>query len=228
MSQPQEKDRLVIENSPVFVPSLELTKGQPPPVAANGGLSYMSFDVDGDAGTAAAIEAALQQIDSGEGQRLLAEIEDAPPGPIETKWGLGFRSYSECVEHILATGMEAPEGGVVLPLKYTIDERPVYTVVNSNALWQDPSQAAIAEKLRRENDEIERRRLYFPQVMRDARRIEEYYPGLSPYSAECMDKLGVSLTHLESKCTDFYNAHEVARVYYPEIETLLLDFPGRD
>ncbi len=126
MSQPQEKDRLVRDNGSVFVPSLELTEGQPPPVAANGGLSYMSFDVDGDAGTAAATETALQQIDSGEGQRLLAEIEDAPPGPIETKWGLGFRSYKECIEHIRATGMQAPEGGVVLPLKYTIDERPTY------------------------------------------------------------------------------------------------------
>jgi len=227
MSQPQEKDRLVRDNGSVFVPSLELTEGQPPPVAANGGLSYMSFDVDGDAGTAAATEAALQQIDSGEGQRLLAEIENAPPGPIKTQWGLGFRSYKECVEHIRATGMEAPEGGVVLPLRYTIDERPVYAVVNSNALWRDPSRAAIAEKLRREDGEIERRRLYFPQVMRDARRIEEYYPGLSPYSAECMDKFGVSLADLESKCTDFYNAHEVERVYYAEIEKLLLDFfPG--
>ena len=99
MSQPQESDKVFSENSAVFVPPLELTEGQPPPVAANGGLSYMSFDVDGDAGTAAATEDALQQIDSGEGQRLLAEIEDAPPGPIETKWGLGFRSYKECARY---------------------------------------------------------------------------------------------------------------------------------
>ena len=34
-------------------------------IAANGGLSYMSFDQDGDAGTAAATEAALQQIATG-------------------------------------------------------------------------------------------------------------------------------------------------------------------
>ena len=31
-----------------YVPSLQRTEGQPPPVAANGGLSYMSFDHDGD------------------------------------------------------------------------------------------------------------------------------------------------------------------------------------
>ena len=35
--------------SSVYVPSLELTAGQPAPIAANGGLSYMSFDCDGDA-----------------------------------------------------------------------------------------------------------------------------------------------------------------------------------
>ena len=40
--------------SPVYVPSLQITDGQAASVAANGGLSYMSFDRDGDAGTAAA------------------------------------------------------------------------------------------------------------------------------------------------------------------------------
>ena len=39
-----------------------------------------------------------------------------------------------------------------------------------------------------------------------------------------MDKLGVSLAHLESKCTNIYDAAEVERVYYPEIEKLLLEF----
>ena len=42
--------------SSAYAPSLQLTQGQPPPIAANGGLSYMSFDRDGDAGTAAATE----------------------------------------------------------------------------------------------------------------------------------------------------------------------------
>ena len=37
-----------------YIPPFELTEGQPAPFAANGGLSYMSFDQDGDAGTAAA------------------------------------------------------------------------------------------------------------------------------------------------------------------------------
>src|SRR5271166_6537276 len=138
---------------PAYVPSLQRTEGQPPPIAAHGGLSYMSFDRDGDAGTAAAIRDALAEIAEGEAQRVIDMIDKAPPGPIKTRWGL-----------------------------------------------------------------------YFPQVMRDARRIGEYYPGLSPNSPECMDRLGVSLAHLESKCSNIYDAAEVERVYYPEIEKLLLEF----
>ena len=34
----------------------------------------------------------------------------------------------------------------------------------------------------------------------------------------------MSLAHLESKCTNIYDAAEVERVYYPEIEKLLLEF----
>ena len=40
-----------------YVPSLQRTEGQPPPIAAHDGLSYMSFDQNGDAGTAVAIHA---------------------------------------------------------------------------------------------------------------------------------------------------------------------------
>jgi hypothetical protein len=39
-----------------------------------------------------------------------------------------------------------------------------------------------------------------------------------------MDGLSLSLAHLESKCTNIYDAAEVERVYYPEIEKLLLEF----
>ncbi len=61
-------------------------------------------------------------------------------------------------------------------------------------------------------------------MLRDARRIGEYHPGLSPNSPECMDRLGLALAHLESKCTNFYDSAEVERVFYPEIEKLLLEF----
>lgn len=207
-----------------YVPSIELTDGQAPPIAANGGLSYMSFDRNGDAGTLAATEDAFELIARGDGQALIQELESAPPGPIETKWGTGFRRYAECLKHIRASNIDVPEGGVALPLRYSVHEEPSYSIVPSNALWRDPSRQVEADALRQDEADAGRRCLYFPQVLRDARRIGEYYLGLSPNSPECMDKLGVSLAHCESKCEDFYDAAEVERVVYPEMENLLLEF----
>ena len=213
--------------SGAYLPEFQLTEGQPAPIAANGGISYMAFDQNGDAGTVAATEAALAQVAAGTGQAVIDMIENAPPGPIETKWGLGFRTYDECLEHIRRNGIVAPEGGVALPLRYTVHEEPSYSIVSSNALWRDPKREAEAKAVRQYERDHGRRCLYFPQVLRDARRMAEYHPGLSPCSPECMDKLGVSLGHCESKCQNFYDAAEVERVFYPEIERLLLDFfPG--
>jgi hypothetical protein len=213
--------------SKAYVPPLQRTEGQPPPIAAHGGLSYMSFDRDGDAGTAAAIEDFLALIAEGEGQRVIDMLDSAPPGPIETKWGPGFRKYEDCLEYIHEKKMQAPEGGIVVPLAYTVYERPTYSVVRSNAIWHDPAQKEKADMLRKAEGDNRRYNLFFPQVMRDARRIGEYYPGLSPTSAECMDKLGLSMAHCESKCTNFYDSVEVERVFYPEMEKLLLEFfPG--
>lgn len=210
-----------------YVPSFELTKGQPTPIAANGGISYMSFERNGDAGTTAATEDALALVATGRGQAVIEMIESAPPGPIQTKWGTGFRGYNECLEYIDAAGIQAPEGGLVVPLRYTIHEEPSYSIVSSNALWKDSSRESDASALRKNERDNGRRSLYFPQILRDARRMKDYYPGLSPVSPECMDKLGVSLGHCESKCVDFYNHEEVERVFYLEMEQLLLDFfPG--
>ena len=75
-----------------WIPPLQLTKGQPPPIAANGGVSYMALDRNGDAGTAAALEDALAEFATGEGQRVIDMIENAPPGPIATRHGDGFRT----------------------------------------------------------------------------------------------------------------------------------------
>ena len=86
----------------------------------------------------------------------------------------------------------------MLPLRYTVHEQPSYSIVSSNALWGDPAREAETRALRKEEQDIGRRYLYFPQVMRDARRIEEYHPGRSPNSPECMDKLGVSLAHCDA------------------------------
>ena len=134
--------------SQAYVPPLQLTDGQAPPIAANGGLSYMSFDRDGDAGTAAAMEAALIQIAESEGQAVNDRLDNAPPGPIETKWGVGFRGYEECLEYIRANNIEAPEGGLALPLRYTVREQSSYSIVSSNALWHDPAREAEATALR--------------------------------------------------------------------------------
>ena len=111
--------------SSAYVPTLQRTAGQPAPIAANGGLSYMSFDRDGDGGTRKALEDALALIADGEGQRVADMVRNAPPGaPIETKWGLGFRKYDECMDHMRRTNaVKAPEGGFALPLPYTIYER---------------------------------------------------------------------------------------------------------
>ncbi|MEL0111482.1 MAG: hypothetical protein VW835_07085, partial [Rickettsiales bacterium] len=210
--------------SSAYVPPLQITAGQGEPIAANGGLSYYSFDRNGDSGTTAATEAALAELTREERRQVVELIENGPTGPIETKWGIGFRDFDECVAYIREQGIEAPEGGLALPLPYTIYERPTYSIVPSNAIWHDPARAAEAEVLRKAEEENRHLNLYFPQVMRDARRIGEYYPGLSPSSPECMDRLGVSLAHLESKCANFYDSAEVERVFYPEIEKLLLEF----
>ena len=210
--------------SSAYIPPFQLTQGQSAPFAANGGLSYMSFDRDGDAGTAAATEAALEQIAAGEGRAFMHKLENAPPGPIETEWGVGFRNYSECLAHIHANNIKAPEGGLALPLRYTIYEQPSYSIVSSNAIWKDPLRKDEAKALGKEESDQGRRCLYFPQVLRDARRIAEYHSGLSPNSPECMDKLGVSLAQCESQCQNFYDAEEVERLFYPEMEKLLLEF----
>ena len=229
MSQSELTDNDLVtqtKGTSAYVPPLQRTEGQPPPIAAHGGLSYMAFDHGGDAGTTKAIEDALAQIAEGESQRVIDMIEKAPPGtPIKTKWGLAFRDWDECVAYIRSSNsMKAPEGGVVLPLPYTVYERPTYSVVSSNAVWRDPKRADVAAILRQNEKDNRRRDLFFPQMLRDARRIGEYYPGLSPNSPECMDKLGLSLAYLESKCTNIYDSEEVERVFYPEIEKLLLEF----
>ena len=211
-------------SSKPYVPEVERTIGQPAPIAANHGKAYTSLDLDGDAGTSAAVDDALAQIASGEGQAVTDLIENSEPGPIETDWGLGFRRYAECMNHIKAQDLQVPEGGVALPLRYTVFQAPSYSVVPSNAIWQDPARQDEAAKLAKDEYDNARRSLYFSQVLRDARRISEYYPGLSPNSPECMDKLGLSLARCESACGNFYNSEEVRQIFYPEMEKLLLEF----
>jgi len=211
-------------NTYAYIPKPEYTKGQPAPIAANKGLSYMSFDSNGDGGSTAATLAALDQIRGKQNNRSELNAASRSDGGILTKWGIGFREYEECVEYINNAQFDVPEGGVALPLRYSINEQPSYSIVPSNVLWRDPARALDAETLRQEEERNKSLALYFPKVLKDARRISEYYPGLSPSTPECMDRLGVSLAHCQSKCKNFYDAHEVEKVFYPEIERLLLEF----
>ena len=173
----------------VYVPPLQRTEGQPPPVAANGGLSYMSFDRGGDAGTAKAIEDALALAAEGEGERVIQMLDSAPPGPIETKWGFGFRNYDDCLAFIRANSIEAPEGGIVAPLAYTVYERPTYSVVRSNALWRDPARAADAHLLRRAEENIAARRCPVAEIHEHEFRRERganlliWWPAYPEYSS---------------------------------------------
>ena len=73
--------------SPAYVSPLQRTKGQPPPIAANGGLSYMSFDRDGDAGTVAATEAALRLIAEGAGTGGYRHDRKRAPRPDQDEVG---------------------------------------------------------------------------------------------------------------------------------------------
>lgn len=83
----------------------------------------MAFDRDG--GTSRALEDAFALV-SAPADDLAGH---APDGPVETRWGTGFRTYEECLAHIRATGLQAPEGGLALPLPYTVDEAITYSVV---------------------------------------------------------------------------------------------------
>src|SRR3954452_21476270 len=81
-----------------YVPPLQRTEGQPPPIAANGGLSYVAFDRDGEGGTTKAIEDAVREIEAGEERLVIDMIDKAPPGPIQTKGGIAFRDHDECMK----------------------------------------------------------------------------------------------------------------------------------
>ena len=85
--------------SSAYVPTLQRTTGQPPPIAANGGLSYMSFDRNGDGGTGKALEDALALIAEGEGQRVADMVHNAPPGaPIDIGGlSVGTHKYQCCI-----------------------------------------------------------------------------------------------------------------------------------
>ena len=212
-----------------YVPSLQRTEGQPPPIAANGGLSYMSFDRDGDAGTAKALEDALAEIAGGEGQRVIDMIDKAPPGPIKTRWGLAFRDYDECVR--LHPRVEQPQGAG----RRRGAAAGLYRLRAAELFHRSVQRHVARPGARR------RRR-------RSCARTRRTTGGATSISRRCCATRGASASTTRasrptapnawtgsasrwrtssSKCSNFYDAAEVERVFYPEIEKLLLEFfPG--
>ena len=95
----------------IFIPKPEYTKGQPAPIAANNGLSFMSFDRNGDGGSAAATAAALDQIRDPKNVNSELDLAHDANGGIRTKWGLGFTEYDDCVSYINTRKFDIPEGG---------------------------------------------------------------------------------------------------------------------
>ena len=87
-------------NSSTYVPTLQRTEGQPPPIAANGGLSYMSFDRERRRrARQAAMEAALASRSPGapaarghrDARTPRPRVRSRPNGVT------GFRDYEECM-----------------------------------------------------------------------------------------------------------------------------------
>ena len=208
-------------NGSVFVPSLQLTKGQPEPIAANGGLSYYSFDNAGDAGTGRHYKPPSTTLKP-ERAEVIKLIEK---GPAQSRQN-GASVFGATTSAWLISRNKAltpPKAGWLCRTVYHL-RRPTYSVVPSNAIWHDPAPND-ANRLREAEEQNRHLNLYFPQIMRDARQLRNIIPAFRQIT-ECMDKLGVSRIS-RSKCANFYDSAEVERVFYPEIEKLLLDFfPG--
>jgi len=205
------------------VPPLQRTEGQPPPIAAHGGCPTCPFDREGDAGTAAALEDALAEIGRGRGPALTDTIAKGTTGPIKTKWASGSRLRRVFEVHPRVDSIKAPAAAWHCPLPYTstaadLLRRPVQRSWRDRRAGRHSGDPAQNEKGNRRRD------LYFPQVLRDARRIGEYYPGLSPNSPECMDRLGVSLAQPRVQVHEYLRCGGSGARYYPEIEKLLLEF----
>lgn len=202
------------------------TVGAPPPFALNGGARFRG--PDGGAAEASRSAAELRA-------RGTAPNYSGQTGPIETRWGTGFRRYPDCLSYIESAGMNErlAEGELIVPLRYIAAEEPTFSHVPSNSVWKKshdpgvgvaPQMNSFMEESRFEG----RKNLFFPTLLRSGRRLSEYRPGLSLDDPESMDRLGINLLNRPSRVKDYFLDYErVANEYYPEIEQLLRDFyPG--
>ena len=142
-------------DSAVYVPSLQLTQGQPPPIAANGGLSYMSFDRDGDAGNQPRRwRTALAQIAEGRWASAFIDMIDkrAPRrpsdrDPLGTSRSADYDANASTTS--ARTGIDgALQGGLVLPLAlYHLRAPDLFDRVRPMRLWRDPARQREVVKI---------------------------------------------------------------------------------
>jgi hypothetical protein len=201
------------------------TVGQPQPFAANNGDPWVKYADRPDGGSAVAAQFALEWM----GTRKPRLLDSAPErGPIDTPYGVGFRSYSECLEYIQSGAADVPkasvEGEVVVPLSYNVHEEPSYSMVPSHQIWEDEP-----EKMKELMRSYGPSSLYFPQLMRDGRRVASYRPHLKIDTLQAFDELGICClttpSDIGSYCWDDHT--RVRQQYYRECEELLLSFfPG--
>ena len=152
-------------------------------------------------------------------------------GPMETEHGTGFRSYTETLEYMRAVGEAVPhvtrEGEVAVPLQYTITEDHSYSLVPSHTIHvQQPERMKEAHR-KAFGSRVDS--LYFPQVMRDGRRITQYHPDVpSIGSLQAFDKLGVCCLDRPSDIGEYcWDDHtRVREQYYAECEQVR--FSSRD
>ena len=155
-----------------YLPPLS-TVGAPPPFALNGGQRFEQ-SVEG----------------ASEASRLCWELRGKTepvqynvPGPIKTKFGVGFKSHGECLRHIEENvSMDLADGEIVVPLRYIASEEPTFSHVPSNSCWKDEPGG-----FRREAQMENRKNLYFPKRIRNGRRLGDYRPGYDLEMPETMD-----------------------------------------
>ena len=186
------------------------------------------LDRDGDAGTAAAIQDALAGDCRGRGPARHRHDRQGTAGADQDQVGRRVPRLRRVREvHIREIEQhKAPAGGCrAAALFIRCTQRPTYLGRPVQYDLAGPRRGSeIAAILRMSRAGATGDRTSISRQARTRGASASITPGSRPSSPECMDRLGLSLAHLESKCANFDDAAEVERVFYPEIEKLLLDF----
>ena len=127
------------------------------------------------------------------------------------------------MDHITANGPKAPEGGLALPMRYTVMEvLPCIPSCPPMPFGKTKLAKKLAAKLAKDERDNARRSLYFPQVCRRSSDIT-VPPGLHPIAPSVWISWGLPWPPAIASAAT-YDAAEVRTVFYPEMEKLLLAF----